>query len=244
MPSSHPSLGLSVFFLSFPKGSSHKSTDSREGRDSNPGPKSHRQLQSDMQQASSLLHAKTQPRTQDDRPHKRTRSRPSCHDRFARCEPPDVVKCRPPVLLSFPPFSSGNLILTGFLFFVVKFSSSFGIELCELWPRLGPPETWSRRRRSPPGKFEAGYGHFAPEPSRHPCRVRSRPHRLSKLFAHPLVRALAHVPVCPSVQYLPLLRVLCRLPSHCAHAQPSSHRVPDHLRGVLPGRGAKKRTAG
>ena len=49
----------------------------------------------------------------------------------------------------------------------------------------------------------------------------------------PLVCALAHVPVCPSVHHLPLLRVLCRLPSHCAHARPSSHRVPHHFRGVL-----------
>ena len=86
-----------------------------------------------------------------------------------------------------------------------------------------------------PWVFEAGYGHFAPQPSRHPCRVRSRPHRLSKLLAHPLMCALAYVPVCPSVHYLPLLRVLCRLPSHCVHARPSSHRVPNHLllRGVL-----------
>ena len=81
--------------------------------------------------------------------------------------------------------------------------------------------------------FEAGYSHFAPQPSLHPPRVRSRPHRFSKLFAHPLVRALTHVPVRPSVRYLPLLCVLRRLPSHRVHAWPSSHRVPNHLRGVL-----------
>ena len=56
--------------------------------------------------------------------------------------------------------------------------------------------------------FEAGYSYFAPQPSRYPCRVRSRPHCLSKLFAHPLVRALAQLHVRPSVEYLPLLRAL------------------------------------
>ena len=52
------------------------------------------------------------------------------------------------------------------------------------------------------------------------------PHHLSILLAHPLVRALTHVPVRPSVHYLPPLCILCRLPSRCVHAWPRSHRVP------------------
>ena len=98
---------------------------------------------------------------------------------------------------------------------------------------LSPFLLASRACFAAPGVLEACYSHFAPQPSLHPCRVRSRFRRLSILLAHPLVRALAHVPIRPSVHYLPLLCVLCRLPSHCVHARPSSHRLPHHFRGVL-----------
>ena len=113
-------------------------------------------------------------------------SHPGPQDRFGRhIVIPDVVKCV--ARLSFPPFSSGNLIL-----------------LSHRCLRLATA-TSLHSRPATPAVCDPGLT------------------RLSILLAHPLVRALAHVSVRPSVHYLPLLCVLCRLPSLRVQAWPRPH---------------------
>ena len=99
--------------------------------------------------------------------------------------------------LSFPPFSSGNLILLFHRCFRLATATSL------------------HNRPATPAVCDPGLTVFRYCSHTHSCAL------------------LTHVSVRPSVHYLPLLCVLCRLPSHRVHAWPRPHRVPHHFRGVL-----------